>query len=174
MAHLIREFRGYGERDGPDKEIGQALEKELGVVCKIHGKYREQKITLFQRNLALGHRKKKVQYWLEDGMANGSDQLYHLCERLLDDFEKLWTFTRISGMEPTNNLAERDLRKLVIWRKKSYGTRSERGKRFVERVTTIAQTVRKQKGNALSFIQKAIENFYLKIPGPFVFEYLGF
>jgi transposase len=107
-------------------------------------------------------------------MANGSDQLYKLCESLLDDFEKLWTFTKVSGMEPTNNMAERDLRKLVIWRKKSYGTRSERGKRFVERVTTIAQTVRKQKGNALNFIQSAIESFYFKANPPFIFELMGF
>lgn len=52
------------------------------------------------------------------GLANGSDKLSGLCDRLLKDFNKLWTFTKIDGMEPTNNLAERDLRKLVIWRKK--------------------------------------------------------
>lgn len=42
-----------------------------------------------------------------------------LCNRLLDDFDRLWMLARIEGMEPTNNLAERDLRKLVIWRKKA-------------------------------------------------------
>ncbi len=52
-------------------------------------------------------------------MANGSDPLYRLSENLLDQFEKLWTFAKTEGMEPTNNLAERDLRKLVIWRKKA-------------------------------------------------------
>ena len=128
LAHLIRDFRAYGERDGTDKEIGRGIERELMFACGKHKDYREGKIALVQRNRYLGHRKRKVQFCLEDGMANGSDPLSKLCESLLDNFDKLWTFTKIAGMEPTNNAAERDLRKIVIWRKKSYGTRSERGK----------------------------------------------
>src|SRR5690606_35142409 len=142
------------------KDIGLALESELRLSCNIHRKYHENKIALMQRNQRLRARKRRVEYRLEDGLANGSDVLAKLCGVLLDDYEKLWTFTRISGMEPMNNIAERDLRKLVVWRKKSYGTRSERGKKFVERVTTVAQTVRKQSGNVLRFIQQAIESFY--------------
>lgn len=83
-------------------------------------------------------------------------------------------FTRVSGMEPTNNMAERDLRKLVIWRRKSYGTRSDRGKKFVERVTTVAQTIRKQGENVLHFIQKAIECFYSQVLPPLISEAMGF
>ena len=77
-------------------------------------------------------------------------------------------------MEPTNNMAERDLRKLVIWRRKSYGTRSDRGKKFVERVTTIAQTIRKQGGNVLRFVQQAIECFYSRTLPPLISEAMGF
>lgn len=172
LAHLIREFKGYGEREGPDKAIGLAIESELRLSCKIHREYRDGKII--RRNQRLRARKRRVEYWLEDGLANGSDALAKLCGVLLEDFEKLWTFTRISGMEPTNNIAERDLRKLVIWRRKSYGTRSERGKKFVERVTTVAQTVRKQRGNVLRFIQQAIECFYSQTLPPLISEAMGF
>jgi hypothetical protein len=28
LAHLIRDFHGYAEREGPDKQIGKALEGE--------------------------------------------------------------------------------------------------------------------------------------------------
>jgi len=174
LAHLIREFKGYGEREGPDKAIGRALEAELRLSCKIHGEYRERKISLGQRNRRLEMRKRRVEYLLDDGLANGSDALAKICETLLDDFDKLWTFTRIAGMEPTNNMAERDLRKLVIWRKKSYGTRSERGKKFVERITTVAQTVRKQGGNVLHFIQQAISCFYSRSLPPLISEAMGF
>lgn len=174
LAHLIREFKGHGEREGPDKIIGLALEKELRLSCRIHREYREGKILLVQRNRCLGARKRRVEYWLEDELANGSDALAKICEILLEDFEKLWTFTRISGMEPTNNMAERDLRKLVVWRRKSYGTRSDRGKKFVERVTTIAQTIRKQGGNVLHFIQQAVECFYMQTLPPLISEAMGF
>lgn len=174
LAHLIREFKGHGERDGPDKVIGQAIENELRLSCKIHREYREGKIPLAQRNRRLGARKRRAEYWLEDGLANGSDALAKICGTLLEDFDKLWTFTRITGMEPTNNMAERDLRKLVIWRRKSYGTRSNRGKKFVERVTTVAQTIRKQGGNVLHFIQEAIECFYSQALPPLISEAMGF
>lgn len=139
LAYLIRDFKKYAEREGPDKAIGQGLAQELSTACHIHGEYREGKITLDQRNKQLGHLRRRMETWLEEGMANGSDQLYKLSKKLLDDFEKLWTFTKKAEMEPTNNLAERDLRKLVIWRKKSYGTRSKRGQSFVERITTVSQ-----------------------------------
>lgn len=174
LAHLIRDFHNYAERNGPDKEIGKALESELKTVCHIHKKYREGEITLKERNRRIGHLKRKLERHLEDGMANGSDDLFKLSETLLDDFDKLWTFTHIPGMEPTNNLAERDLRKLVIWRRKSYGTRSDRGKRFVERITTVAQTLKRQSQSILSFVQEVIVGFYNKAATPFIFEALGF
>lgn len=77
-------------------------------------------------------------------------------------------------MEPTNNLAERDLKKLVIWRRKIYGTRSDRDKRFVERITTVAQTLKRRSQNILSFVQEVIVGFYYKADTPFIFEALGF
>jgi hypothetical protein len=46
----------------------------------------------------------------------------------------LWTFVRVEGIEPTNNNAARPLRRAVLWRRKSYGTQSESGSRFVERL----------------------------------------
>lgn len=174
LAHLIRDFRGYAEREEPDKEIGQELEKELALACSTYKNEREGSISLSQRNKSLGQRKRKVMFWLEEGFANGSDSLSKLCGTLLNNFHKLWTFTKVVGMEPTNNAAERDLRKLVMWRKKSYGTRSARGKRFVERVTTVSQTIRKQGQNVLSFIQDAIKAFYSKKSAPHISEAMGF
>ena len=160
LAHLIREFRSFAQRAGPDKIIGQSLEKLLSKACYFHKKFRDNKIRLADRNRQLGKIIKKVQYWLEDGHANGSDELSGLCERLLNKFDNMWVFSKYTDVEPTNNLAERDLRKLVIWRKKSYSTRSERGKKFVERITSISQTLRKQGKNVLKFIESTLKNFY--------------
>jgi len=39
----------------------------------------------------------------------------------------LWTFARVDGVEPTNNVAERALRPAVLWRKGSFGSDSEAG-----------------------------------------------
>lgn len=60
---------------------------------------------------------------------------------LLETEERLWTFLAAEGMPPTNNLAERCLRRAVVWRMKSFGTDSERGSRFVERILTAVTTL---------------------------------
>ena len=173
LAHIIRDFRRYAERDGSDGEIGEALAYEFARVCGIHKNYREGEVSLKQRNMRIGHCKRQIEFWLSDGFANGSDKLSGLCNNLLDNFNKLWIFTRVHGMEPTNNLAERDLRKLVIWRKKSFGTRSGRGQRFVERITSVVETVKRHGKNALRFIQDAVANFFAGQPAPHICESLG-
>ena len=104
----------------------------------------------------------------------GSDALSGLCERLSDNFERLWTFQSIEGMDPTNNMAERDLRKLVLWRKKSYGTRSKRGQKFVERITSVVETLKKNHKSPLKFLENALISFYQKKSSPLINPYLGF
>jgi len=81
---------------------------------------------------------------------------------------KLWTFHEFEDVDPTNNLAERDLRKIVLWRKKSYGTRSDRGKRFVERISSVTSTARKAGRNILSFVSEAVSCFYLGDSAPHI------
>jgi len=64
----------------------------------------------------------------------------------------LWTFVRVEGVEPTNNNAERPLRRAVLWRRKSFGTQSEAGSRFVERILTAATTLRQQGCEVLDYL----------------------
>jgi len=77
-------------------------------------------------------------------------------------------------MEPTNNLAERDLRKLVIWRKKSYGTRSEKGKSFVARITSVIETLKKHEKSPFKFLEGALIAYHHKKPPPQIAPGLGF
>jgi transposase len=63
-----------------------------------------------------------------------------LCTELLSLWEAMWTFTTVEGVEPTNNAAERALRPAVLWRKGCYGTQSDGGSRFVERMLTVSAT----------------------------------
>ena len=56
--------------------------------------------------------------------------------------DSLWTFLEHEGVEPTNNRAERALRSGVLWRKRSYGTQSDKGNRWVERILSLKETCR--------------------------------
>lgn len=74
------------------------------------------------------------------------------CGELLRLWECLWTFTRVDGVEPTNNAAERALRHAVIWRRISGGTDSEGGSRFVERMLSVVATCRQQRRSVLEYL----------------------
>ena len=84
-------------------------------------------------------------------------RLSRFCWKLLGDFDGMWTFLRVPGMEPTNNQAERDLRPMVLWRKKSLGTNGPGGVRFVTVVGSIVQTLKKQRQSVFRFLCEALD-----------------
>ena len=72
------------------------------------------------------------------------DCLGTLARRLEKDGVSLYTFLRIAGVEPTNNVAERALRAIVVKRKCAFGSISEAGFRWLERSFSFKQTCRQQ------------------------------
>lgn len=64
------------------------------------------------------------------------------------------------------NAAERALRRGVIWRRRSYGTQSENGSLFVERILTTVMTLRQQKRDGLDYLEAACKAVTLGIPAP--------
>jgi transposase len=53
-------------------------------------------------------------------------------------------------------VAEREVRHAVCWRKTSFGTASEDGSRFVERILTVIASCRRQNRNVLDFLTHAV------------------
>ena len=78
------------------------------------------------------------------------------CENVLAVEPALWMFVSTAGVEPTNNVIERLLRRAVRWRKRSFGCVSEAGCRFVERILTVVQTRRLQGQNVLDYLHAAL------------------
>ena len=73
------------------------------------------------------------------------------CRNLQSQADALWTFTR-EEIEPTNNQAERALRRAVLWRKSSFGSASGKVLRFVERMLTVGETCRQNQRNGLDYL----------------------
>jgi len=65
----------------------------------------------------------------------------HACANILKLEAALWTFVAVEGVEPTNNAAERALRRAVLWRRRSFGTQSAEGSQFVARLLTVVTTL---------------------------------
>ena len=62
------------------------------------------------------------------------DEAGRFARRLLRETESLWVFLSYHGVEPTNHRAERALRFGVQWCKRSLGTASDKGNRWVARI----------------------------------------
>ncbi|MBA2670999.1 MAG: transposase [Gemmatimonadetes bacterium] len=89
-----------------------------------------------------------------------------LCRDLERLWPALWTWVHRSDVEPTNNVAERALRKPVLWRKGSFGSSSGRGLRFVERILTVGETCRQRGINLLDYLTRAVEAHRAGSPAP--------
>jgi transposase len=89
-----------------------------------------------------------------------------LATRLWQQWDGLWTFAQVDGVEPTNNAAERALRPGVLWRKGCFGTQSEAGSRFVERLLTVRATCRQHDKHLLSFLTAAVDACWSGQPAP--------
>ena len=72
----------------------------------------------------------------------------------------------MAGVEPTNNVAERALRPAVLWRKGNFGTDSEAGSRFAERLLTVVASCRQQGRPLLAFLVAAVEAAVRGSPPP--------
>ena len=81
--------------------------------------------------------------------------LHTLCYR---DGDNLFRFVTDPDIDATNNISERELRALVIIRKISNGSRSQRGANATAMLLSIIQTLRFNKRNVLEGLQSILNN----------------
>jgi transposase len=156
-AHLLRAFKGFSECRGEAGRIGRELLAESEKLFQWWRRIRDGtlKRTTFQR--LVPPVKKRIFDLLEEGTACGHHATEATCIEVLAHEPAMWTFVRHEGIEPTNNAAERAIRPIVLWRKRSFGSQSDRGSRFVERMMTVAATLKRQKRNIVDFITHATQ-----------------
>ena len=166
-AHLIREFRKIAAYNQHQRPLGTRL---LDITTRIFAAwYRFRAATTDRPALLveLGPLQAELRQALEDGLDPPHAVVAGaLCGNLLDSWPALWTFAHIDGVEPTNNAAERALRPAVLWRKGSFGTQSDAGSRFVERIMTVAATCKQQGRSLLDFLVAAVSADRLGLPPP--------
>jgi len=89
-----------------------------------------------------------------------SDDAGRFARRLLREMDSLWVFLSHHGVEPTNNRAERALRFGVQWRKRSLGTASDKGNRWVERILSLKETCRLQARSTYEVLVDAVSSLF--------------
>jgi len=155
-AHLKRDFRKCVDRGGPGKPIGTEALRIVAKIFKAWHNFRGGGSSRDELQEQLWPVIRRLDRLLDKGSACADSQVAQFCANLLELGEALWLFVIEEDVEPTNNHAERLLRRGVLWRKNSFGCHSEQGCRFVERMLTVVQTLRLQKRKVLSFLYQAL------------------
>ena len=156
-AHLKRDFTAISEAGGRLGKIGLELHELAKKILQMRQRVRDGTLQwkTFQRRMP--ELQKRVESLLNagarfDGKPSGK------CRSILKHKKYLWTFVKDQNVEPTNNFAERIIRQGVLWRKTSFGTQSERGARYVERILTVCATCRLQNQSIIEYLRHACHN----------------
>jgi transposase len=166
-AHLKRDFQKL--IDTPDRQVkrlGHDLMKQERLLFEQWQKYKEGHRTWRGFQCTVAPIRDKVHEYLLRGRFSGNAEIVGMCESLLDNEQWLWTFTRVEGIEPTNNRAEQALRPAVIQRKLSFGTQSAKGSRFIERMLTVSETCRIQGRSTFDYMVLAMEAYFSNTAAP--------
>jgi len=167
IAHLIRDIKYLTGL--PDKQT-KAYGKRLLAAVKDMFKVIHDRETLdpksFDRALESA-RKTIMDVALTDVPSkldkDGKEtkrEAFNMAKRFRENGKAYFVFITTPGMEPTNNLAEQAVRFVVIDRRITQGTRSEKGRQTNERLWTVVGTCALQGRSAFEFILKAVHAYF--------------
>jgi transposase len=165
-AHLKRDFQKCSDRGGPGAFVGAEGLRVVRRVFKAWHLFRGGGLSRARLQKRLDPIARHLRKVLDAGQACADSKTANFCSNLVELEPALWRFVITEGVEPTNNHAERILRRGVLWRKISFGCHSAAGCRFVERMLTVTQTLRLQERNILHFLIEAVHNHRANLPIP--------
>jgi transposase len=143
LAHLIRNAVEVAEaKTGRARQFSQKLKELLKQALTLPEKRTGLELELYQQQVT--ELDQKITHHLRNRILRDDDN-----QRLLNgvgtqhDRGHILRFLYQSGIEPTNNRAERDLRPAVISRKVSQCSKNRRGAHAFEAFTSVLETIRK-------------------------------
>ncbi len=163
-AHLLRKFAAYATRGGAAGEVGDYLLLWTRVLFHSWHRVRDGTMTRREFREHAGRLRLVIEGLLEKGATTPG--IARSCADILAHRAALWRFVTDVDVEPTNNHAEREVRGFVLWRKVTYGSRSERGDAFAANLKSVVHTCRKQGRPVLPFLTDAIQAALRGAPAP--------
>jgi transposase len=167
FAHLSRNVRGLADAGFGNPIRGRCrVLVQVGALFVAWHAFRDGATDRAGLQVAL----LPVQLAIWDLLVAGQRELWHRTQGfstdLLARWEALGTPTRVTGVEPASNAAERALRPAVIWLMLSVGTPSTVGSRFVGRMLSVITTCRQPQRNVLTFLAEAVQAAWAGQPAP--------
>jgi transposase len=158
-AHLRRDFQAMVDRHNAGSALGDELLLFAEDVFTQWYRVRDGTIRRATLRAYVDSQRPWFRARLTAGVASGCAKTAAVCRDLLRLEPALWTFTRIDGVEPTNNAVERGFRHPAQWRRSSHGTESAAGSRFVEQILTVVATCRQQGREVLDYLTECCQTY---------------
>ena len=156
-AHLRREFVALSEAQKPDlAALGKRLLAEQEEVFALWHAFRSGEISRKDLRACTAINLARLKRGLLQASTMDHKAARNLGKDLLRNWDKLWVFLKVEGVEPTNNAAERALRPLVILKRIFQRLPSPDGKRFFERLLSLGATARIRGVPYFDWLLKAI------------------
>lgn len=151
-AHLLRDFQAVADARRAGWGIAEQVLAVMAEVFPLWHQARDCPALREWLNEQVAPLQQEVRWLLEAGTQTRDPKLPALCGQLIKLWPALWTFVAEVGIEPTNNRAEQAIRPAVLWRKGSFGTQSDDGARFVERLLSVVATCKQQGRPLLEYL----------------------
>lgn len=157
-SHLARDFERFAHSlDKPLSVKGARMVEIAKEVFSIDKAARRQQINESYFLRRISKLQKELAYLFKHILRiRGIPQAHRVVRRMVNSFSMMWRFAKNKLIEMTNNLAERQLRKYVVYRKKLLFTWSEWGNEFVERIQSLYLSSRLSKRNPFSELIQCI------------------
>jgi transposase len=156
-SHLKRDFQAHAEGLAAERQFGEhGLELCDRVFWAwevfVHTRDRRQ----LKRTVSSLRRTYKPIFRSYASKRARNKRTRGMARNLLKAWPALWTFAAHTGVEPTNNHAERALRSAVIYRKLSLGSQSESGEQRIARLLSAHTTCRLQGRSLFAYLSELL------------------
>ena len=162
-AHLIREIKFLAQ--SKDKNVAnygkRLLRYTRAMFSTIH---QHGKISPLAWKRQMNRHRRGILKTSQRSVPDDQDAK-NISARLLKQEADYFRFID-RGIPPTNNSGEQTIRKLVLDRKVTQGTRSDWGNRWQERFWSILTTCEQRGRNVMTFLQSCVKAFIHGLPPP--------
>jgi len=171
--HLIRKLKALKDsRGSPDAYVfAKNMLKETGRLFTYWHAYLESDCSLVQLCKATTLIRARMKKYCQKYSNSEDKAVKTRARRTLKNWPHLFTFLQVEGVEPTNNRAERSFRHAVQWRKICFGSQSDGGERYVERILSVTRTCKMQGRNPLDFLAELMDATFKELSIPEILPY---
>ena len=164
LAHFLRDVRFLVEHPNTKNQAyGQRVLGRLRALFAVIHRREMLSAAVFQNQL----QNAGDELWAEVvWRVPNTNEADNLAKRFEKHGESYLRFITTPGIEPTNNLAEQAIRFVVIDRKVTQGTRSEKGQRWLERIWTVMATCAQTGRSVFTFLHESLSTYFASQPGP--------